>query len=217
VAAGDCGLIAAGGSASISASVAAAGTEAATDAAIDYSILYGTGSVIDVSKNNEQISKSGDWRAFGLIAGYSAFAAVQAGLQSDFTEGKLDKWLFGEKYSKGMLGGVLPDAVGGAIHGSGDWALGGYHYNESKWHGDWSVVRDQGLYGAAQAGINKFVGNGFDKVARMSRDQTLAKYALMLPKEVAGLGLTHDFGSVEVGSNISVSWVRDYWKLLKDF
>jgi len=206
----------------------AAGTEAAMDAATDYSVLYASGSAIDVAKNSDQISGSDDWRAFGLIAGYNAFAAVQAGFGSDYTEERVDRFV-GSKDN--MLSGALSDGLGGAIHDAGNTFLQGYNSQlGSKWSGSWRAVYGDALAGVAKAGFSKIVGNGFDKLGDTFSDKDFGKYSLMMPKQIiGGLGgqlianfvkRTHfdqDFDGPDNWENMGASWGRDYWKFLKDF
>jgi hypothetical protein len=158
-------------------------------------------------------------------------------------EGKIDVWADNplkegrpfKGWNNGMLEGVLSDGIGGAIHGAGDQYLKGNH--------NWLEIFQEGYLGFAQGASNKVIGNGFDKIANFSPQSAedelkggpnLAKYALMVPKQVGsvlgsqlmynrlkqlsdkGLRLDHDFGSNTNFENETSSWIRDYWKLLKD-
>jgi hypothetical protein len=139
-------------------------------AALIFSGTFAVGAGLDISQNAQQIHDTKGWGAYGLIAGYSAAAALQAGFQSNDDNAigsTIDKSLHVDKISLLNMGGstnILNNAIGygigGMINNVGSAALGAYNPATNSWKAlDWKLISPVLASSFTASVVNQIVGN----------------------------------------------------------
>ena len=107
-----------------------------------FSANYAFSVASSVIQNYDQIRNSTPWGAFGLIAGYELFSAIQAGFNSDNMKAKIDKsmeykYLFdsNEKWIKDNTG-ATSSMLGGILSSAGKEVFRSYDPLTKKWNID---------------------------------------------------------------------------------
>lgn len=142
------------------------GGAGSTAAAWSFNAGYALANVQSIYMNYDQIHKSSDWRAFGLIAGYSFLSAVEAGFNSKYMEQKFDKFNgvdFDPLKEANDFHNTVATGIGGIISSGGKETLRAYNPDENKWKfdGQGRIVLRSLLGGAGNAIIGRMFQNSF--------------------------------------------------------
>jgi hypothetical protein len=150
------------GASESSALLTTAGTEALVTGgsgsmagAVSFAATYAASDATSLLQNSGQLQND-SWHTFGLIAGYSSMASVQAGFQSNYMQGKIDNWI--GINPQGKLGGVFSNGFGGFISNFGNNILQSYNSSSNSW-------KDLNLGDAFSSGWTGFESNSFGQLA----------------------------------------------------
>jgi RHS repeat-associated protein len=125
-------------------------------AATQFAGLYGATTGANVAEHADAIRGMSQGRALEAIMGYEGVSAIQAGSQTDWAEGSMDKLLYGTKEVGWAAKGVTSDAIGGFLSG-------GLKSNVGGWKGfDTNEAIAQGV----GAGASKVMGNVSDHLLK---------------------------------------------------
>jgi RHS repeat-associated protein len=131
-----------------------AGGDGTITAALSFSATYATSDAASLLQHGSQLQNNG-WTTYGLIAGYSLMASVQAGYQSSWAQGQIDGNIKGSLPT--FLKGAFSNGIGGAISNAGNTALGAYNSSTHSW--DLDQIDNGALFAAAGIGfISSFGG-----------------------------------------------------------
>lgn len=118
------------GQAALQTAEAAAGDQGLIQTAISFSSTYASSAAASFLQHGSQL-QSNSWSTFGLMAGYSLMASVQAGFQSNNMQGKVDGWF--PKVVPKYMAGAFSNAIGGAIANTGNSVLAAYSPSTHSW------------------------------------------------------------------------------------
>jgi hypothetical protein len=113
---------------------AATGFAGTMGAAESFAASYAASDIFTLYSQRDQIHESSDWAAFGLIAGYSLLSSISTGLNSKWSEVKVDK--FFNVSSDAEFAGGTSNAIGSDIASFGKDILKAYDPVQNTWKPD---------------------------------------------------------------------------------